>query len=186
MTRKYMGPNSLSGLSTLVKDDIDQNGSGGGNAAVQGPPGPQGEQGIPGKDGADGLDGLSAYELAVEQGYKGSLDEWLASLKGEQGIQGETGEQGIQGVAGKDGSDGLSAYEIAVQNGFTGTEKEWLDSLHGKDISAIPIGGTTDQVLAKASDKDFDVTWVTINPIPSSTIQQIIGGTYGLRIHERR
>ena len=37
---------------------------------------------IPGEKGADGK---SAYELAVEQGYDGSLEDWLASLKGKDG-----------------------------------------------------------------------------------------------------
>lgn len=32
-----------------------------------------------------GEDGKSAYELAVQEGYTGSLDDWLASLKGEPG-----------------------------------------------------------------------------------------------------
>ena len=40
--------------------------------------------------------GLSAYEIAKEEGYVGSKQEWLASLKGEQGVQ------GIQGVPGRD------------------------------------------------------------------------------------
>ncbi|WP_268484557.1 hypothetical protein [Bacillus atrophaeus] len=31
--------------------------------------------------GAAGKDGLFAYELAVQQGFTGTLDEWLASLK---------------------------------------------------------------------------------------------------------
>lgn len=42
--------------------------------------------------------GLSAYELAVEQGYNGSVQDWLDSLKGK------------------------SAYDIAVENGYSGTE----------------------------------------------------------------
>ena len=28
-----------------------------------------------------GMDGLSAYELAVENGYEGTLDDWLESAK---------------------------------------------------------------------------------------------------------
>ena len=36
-------------------------------------------------------DGKSAYELAKENGYQGSLSEWLASLKGVKGDKGETG-----------------------------------------------------------------------------------------------
>lgn len=33
--------------------------------------------------GADGADGKSTYELAVERGFTGTLDEWLESLKAE-------------------------------------------------------------------------------------------------------
>ena len=42
-----------------------------------------------------GPEGKSAYEVAVEEGYTGTEEEWLASLvgpQGAQGIQGETGE----------------------------------------------------------------------------------------------
>lgn len=59
--------------------------------------------------------GKSAYELAVENGFEGSVTEWLESLKGESANR------------------GYSAYEIAVQHGFVGTEIEWLQSLNGKD-----------------------------------------------------
>ncbi|WP_445429475.1 hypothetical protein [Bacillus atrophaeus] len=37
--------------------------------------------GTKGTTGAAGKNGLSAYELAVQQGFTGTLDEWLASLK---------------------------------------------------------------------------------------------------------
>ena len=47
--------------------------------------------------GEKGDDGKSAYELAVESGYVGTLEEWLESLRGE------TGE------------GGKNAYEIAVE-----------------------------------------------------------------------
>ena len=49
--------------------------------------------------------GLSAYELAVEQGYDGSVEDWLGSLKGK------------------------SAYEIAAENGYSGTEKDFSNAL---------------------------------------------------------
>ena len=62
---------------------------------------------------AQGMAGKSAYELAVEKGYRGTLDEWLASLNGSNG------------------DDGKSAYELAVENGYQGTEGEWLASLKG-------------------------------------------------------
>lgn len=48
--------------------------------------GQQGEQGPTGPQGEVGLDGKSAYELAVENGYTGTVEEWLASLIGTQGV----------------------------------------------------------------------------------------------------
>ena len=43
---------------------------------------------------AIGINGASAYEIAVEHGYKGTEEEWLASLKGEPGPQGPKGDTG--------------------------------------------------------------------------------------------
>ena len=33
--------------------------------------------------------GLSAYDLAVQNGYQGTLDQWLESLKGADGVDGK-------------------------------------------------------------------------------------------------
>lgn len=58
-----------------------------------------------------GTKGYSAYEVAVQQGFKGTVDEWLASLVGPQGLQGETGprgEQGPQGIQGPKGETGAT------------------------------------------------------------------------------
>ena len=38
--------------------------------------------------------GRSAYEVAVKKGFVGTIDEWLASLKGEKGDKGDRGEVG--------------------------------------------------------------------------------------------
>ena len=40
--------------------------------------------------GKDGKNGESAYQLAVDNGYPSSLDNWLASLKGDKGDKGDT------------------------------------------------------------------------------------------------
>lgn len=46
-----------------------------------------------GRPGDPGKDGKSAYDLAVEyQGFNGTVLQWLASLRGEQGIQGTPGQ----------------------------------------------------------------------------------------------
>ncbi|MCH5198164.1 MAG: hypothetical protein J1E34_04575, partial [Oscillospiraceae bacterium] len=49
--------------------------------------------------------GLSAYEIAVQYGYDGSVEDWLDSLSGK------------------------SAYDIAAENGYSGTETEWIAAL---------------------------------------------------------
>lgn len=57
--------------------------------------------------GVDGKDGLSAYELAKENGFVGTLAEWLESLKGADGLPGKNGIDGKNGTDGKDGRDGV-------------------------------------------------------------------------------
>lgn len=44
--------------------------------------GPRGPQGPAGANGAPGADGLSAYEIAVENGFEGTEQQWLDSLGG--------------------------------------------------------------------------------------------------------
>ena len=44
-----------------------------------------GKDGKDGTDAEDGEDGKNAYELAVDNGYTGTVTEWLADLKGEPG-----------------------------------------------------------------------------------------------------
>ena len=52
---------------------------------VNGLDGLPGVNGTDGTNGADGLDGRSAYDLAVEAGFEGTLEEWLDSLQGVDG-----------------------------------------------------------------------------------------------------
>ena len=47
-----------------------------------GPAGPKGDPGQPGPKGDPGPEGLSAYEVAREQGYRGTEHQWLVSLIG--------------------------------------------------------------------------------------------------------
>ena len=76
-----------------------------------------------------GARGYSAYEVAVLNGYTGTEEEWLASLKGEQGEPGTP--FGDLTPAQKEelrGPQGKSAYQISVDNGFVGTEQQWVNS----------------------------------------------------------
>lgn len=87
--------------------------------------------------GKDGDAGLSAYETAVQQGFKGDKAEWLESLKGGKG---DPGNKGDPGENGKDGAEGKSAYDLAVEDGFQGTLAEWLASLKGDKGDAGDFG----------------------------------------------
>ena len=78
---------------------------------------------IKGNDGSAGNNGKSAYEIAIENGFQGSLEEWLLSLIGPKGEDGDNGNPG---------NDGKSAYELAVEAGYQGTSSEWLSSLIGE------------------------------------------------------
>lgn len=49
-------------------------------------------KGDTGEPGADGNDGKSAYEIAVDEGYVGTEEEWLASLHGADGEDGYSPE----------------------------------------------------------------------------------------------
>ena len=80
--------------------------------------------------------GKSAYEIAVENGFKGSESEWLASLAGKDGKDGEDGEKGEKGDAGDrgltgwNGEDGKDGKDGA--KGDTGEKGE-----DGKDAVSV-------------------------------------------------
>jgi hypothetical protein len=90
----------------------------------------------------DGMNGLSAYEIALNNGFVGTEQDWLSSLVGPYGADGAAGADGMNGADGMDGQDGASAYQIAVNNGFVGTEQDWLDSLQVSG-AAVTINNDT-------------------------------------------
>ena len=65
--------------------------------------------------GAQGIQGLSAYQVAVQHGFKGTEDEWLISLKGEKGEQGIQGIQGPQGEPGPQGPKGDTGSGLNIK-----------------------------------------------------------------------
>lgn len=56
-------------------------------------------------------DGDSAYEIAVQEGFEGTQQQWVESLKGEQGIPGAQGEAGADGVTPVKGVDYFTAED---------------------------------------------------------------------------
>ena len=67
---------------------------------VQGEKGDTGAQGLQGvagangKDGINGTNGLSAYQIAVSNGFIGTEQQWIVSLKGATGATGASGANG--------------------------------------------------------------------------------------------
>lgn len=71
-------------------------------------PGPQGEQ------------GLSAYEVALENGFVGTEQQWLSSLVGADGAQGPAGPQGEKGADGTMTFEDLTEEQKASLKGEKG------------------------------------------------------------------
>lgn len=58
--------------------------------------------------------GKSAYEIAVEQGFTGTVEEWLNSLKGSNGITPHIGENGNWFIG--DVDTGVSARDASCEH----------------------------------------------------------------------
>lgn len=93
--------------------------------------------------GEKGDTGLSAYEIAVQKGFSGTEEEWLLSLKGEQGVpfvysdfteeqllslKGDKGDKGEQGEKGDKGEaftyEDFTAEQLARLKGEQGERGE--------------------------------------------------------------
>lgn len=72
--------------------------------------------------GAQGIQGLSAYQVAVQHGFKGTEDEWLISLKGEKGETGPKGDKGNTGEKGATGERGPQGLQ--GERGLQGVQGE--------------------------------------------------------------
>lgn len=66
----------------------------------------------------DGKDGLSAYEIALKNGFVGTEEEWLTSLRGEQGISGIVGFEVRDGflIAISESAENINKFKIKDGN----------------------------------------------------------------------
>lgn len=135
--------------------------------------------------GTPGADGKSAYQLAIDNGYSGTLEQWLESLKGAPGTPGENGTNGKSayqiwldaGNTGNEsdflnslnGTDGKSAYQLAIDNGYTGNVQQWLESLKASGSTDIKLSSLEGNILKKLADglyagidfdNEFDVDYI--------------------------
>lgn len=139
-----------------------------GPQGIQGPIGPKGDKGDQGIAGNDGVSNIPGPEGPAgpqgPQGLKG--DTGAASIipgpqgptgdTGPQGIKGDTGEQGPRGYPGEQGIPGTPGLK-----GDTGEKGDPGDmGPTGPVGQGIATGGTTGQLLAKASNADYATQWV--------------------------
>ena len=112
--------------------NLEQN-PGGGGTGPQGPAGPA------------GADGASAYQVAVNNGFVGTEQEWLDSLRGPTGPAGADGQNGSDG---KDGTGGGSRVaggrNIDVSDNDDGTQTVSVsDNIELSDQGSLQVGSTT-------------------------------------------
>jgi hypothetical protein len=118
-----------------------------GKDGISGPQGPKGEKGERGDQGPQGVKG--------DRGDKG--DQGAPGLIGPAGPQGERGRQGERGIKGEQGIQGPSGVGFRGQPG-----------------QGVATGGTTGQVLKKASNDDYDTEWVTSSG--TGVVETIVAG----------
>ena len=135
------------------------------------------KQGPKGDKGDKGDQGDSAYQIAVEHGYVGTEEEWLASLKGDkgdtgpQGPQGPQGEPGVVPVATEINSQSTNDYVAGAKavydfaqpreqgkglstEDYTTAEKTKLGALPNNSDLQTSLGGKTDKVSG-GTENDF-------------------------------
>lgn len=112
----------------------------------------------------NGKDGASAYELAVQHGFSGTEEQWLASL---QGAKGDTGAQGLQGDKGDKGDPGVQGLPGEKgEKGDTGADGFSPTATVVKSGSVVTItitdkNGTTTATLTEGADVDLSA-YVTL------------------------
>lgn len=141
----------------------------------------------------DGIDGKSAYEQAVEAGFDGTLDEWLASLYGHDGIDGDPGVY-VSETENDTPPDGAKIWIITGEEG--GEEEDILipddlsyaDSILQMMCSGKPVGNAVRVVSGGGSDgysptatvvKEGTVAVVTITDKNGTTKAEIHDGADG-------
>lgn len=82
------------------------------------------------------LSGKSAYQLAQENGYSGSLQDWLDSLKGDPG---PTGPQGPEGPPGRVEGDGFDVDNVIDSNSTNPVQNRVIKAALDEKISTKPF-----------------------------------------------
>ena len=127
------------------------------------------------------LNGKKIYEFYVPKDGKDGKD----GADGKNGLDGKDGKDGKDGAKGKDGKDGREISIFVVDNkicwSYEGSDVYYdlvdLDKLKGKDGKdgkngksgpagkGLAKGGTTNQIIVKSSEKDYETKWVNMDTL---------------------
>ena len=139
-----------------------------------------GERLIPGPKGDPGE---SAYQTAVDHGFIGTEEEWLTSLKGDQGIpgpQGDTGTQGPQGIQGPKGDPFTIAKTYATITAMVAD----YDNMNTNDFVMIS-GDIADpdnaKLFVKTETEDPTLRWHFVTDFSGATGIQGPQGPQGIQ-----
>ena len=145
----------------------------------RGPVGPQGPQGEQGPSGQDGAPGKSAYEIAVEDGFTGNVQEWLESLKGDQGFSPIVSAEAIPSGTRVTITDAVSSTVFDVMNGEQGPSGPQGESYTGSLMpligdNGIAVTSNADNAVVSISSVAHDAT-ISGYGTPSSPLG-VVGG----------
>ena len=107
---------------------------------------------------------LTNPEPVNVKGPKGDIG--LTGLQGEQGIKGEPGVKGDPGTNGTNGTNGIDG--IDGTNGVDGADG--IDGTNGRDGTGLNTGGTTNQILIKNDENDYNTSWSDLKTINGKSL----------------
>jgi hypothetical protein len=111
--------------------------------------------------------GKSAYQIAVERGYKGTEEMWVNTLIGPQGIEGKPGRDG------QNGKDSISTHTVETNTIQKETVKEVPvkgDKGEKGDAPQMAFDTTTNRWYARYGEDD---DWQAVPILNISGVQQL-------------
>lgn len=113
-------------------------------------------------DGTDGEDGRGIASAVLNADYTLTLTYTDGTSYTTPSLRGAPGDPGTPGI-----SPTVTVTDITGGHRITITDADGAHSFdvpNGEDGVGIPTGGTTGQVLSKASGTDYDTEWTTPEP----------------------
>ena len=107
------------------------------------------------------ITGKSAFDVAVENGFKGTESEWLTSLKGQQGetgsqgLKGDKGDAGATGAQGMKGDKGDAGEVVKTEKSATLAPESWVQVAELWTYNIYDTGFKSDSIFRFWRDRYF-------------------------------